>query len=102
MARLIDESITAQVTGTVDQAGNVTFTYEVTEIGNPNGIWRVVYQGQGKFSSNTQAGARPTLPSLAGRTTKVIYGVWAAAQAHQVRQTSQVQSRGVLLFHCSL
>lgn len=54
-ARLADESFSAQVTGRVDQDGNVAFFYEVSEIGNPDGVWRISYDGQGSFTSSTQA-----------------------------------------------
>jgi hypothetical protein len=54
-ALLVDESITAQVNGTMDASGNVAFSYDVSEIGNPNGAWRISYKGQGKFSSATLA-----------------------------------------------
>lgn len=54
-ARLVDESFTAQITGAVDADRNVTFSYDVSEIGNPNGSWRISYEGQGKFISQTEA-----------------------------------------------
>ncbi|MEW6717236.1 MAG: hypothetical protein AB1345_07025 [Chloroflexota bacterium] len=54
-AFLVDESFTAQVIGKVDTTGNVTFTYEVSAIGTPNGVWRISYTGQGTFTTGTQA-----------------------------------------------
>ena len=54
-ARLVDESFSVQITGRLDQVGNITFSYDVSEIGNPNGAWRISYEGQGKFTSATQA-----------------------------------------------
>jgi hypothetical protein len=59
-ALLTDESITAQVTGVVDPSGNVTFSYDVSEIGNPNGAWRISYEGQGKLTSAAQAAGTAT------------------------------------------
>jgi hypothetical protein len=59
-AFMTDESITAQVTGLVDSSGNVTFYYDVSDIGNPNGAWRISYEGQGKFTSATQAAGTAT------------------------------------------
>lgn len=59
-ARLVDESFSAQVTGQVDQTGNITFLYDVSEIGTPNGAWRISYEGQGKFTSTTQAAGTAT------------------------------------------
>ena len=53
-ALLEDESITVTVTGTIDSSGNITFLYDISEIGNPNGSWRISYQGQGRFTSGTQ------------------------------------------------
>ncbi len=52
---LTQASVTAQVTGSVDASGNVTFSYDVSEIGSPNGAWRISYEGNGKFTSLTQA-----------------------------------------------
>jgi hypothetical protein len=49
-------TVTANVTGMVDPSGNVTFSYDVTEVGvlsekgNPIGSWRISYQGHGKFT----------------------------------------------------
>lgn len=54
-AFLEDESLTVQVLGQVDPSGNVTFSYDVSDIGNPNGAWRISYEGQGQFTSATQA-----------------------------------------------
>ncbi|MBA4386116.1 MAG: hypothetical protein C0410_15375 [Anaerolinea sp.] len=52
-ALLTDESITTSVNGKVDDSGNLTFTYEVSEIGTPNGAWRITYEGQGDITSGT-------------------------------------------------
>jgi hypothetical protein len=54
-ARLVDESFTVQITGMVDADRNITFTYDVSEIGTPNGSWRISYDGQGKFTSQKEA-----------------------------------------------
>lgn len=62
--------ITAQVTGQVDASGNITFTYEVSEIGTAmfsddrNPTWRISYWGQGKFASGTQASGTATFHFL--------------------------------------
>ena len=57
-ALLMDESITVHVTGKVDAAGNFSFSYEVSEIGAPNGAWRISYVGQGKLTLGGQASGR--------------------------------------------
>lgn len=47
--------VTATVSGMVDQSGNITFSYDVSEIGDPNGAWRISFEGKGAFTSNKQA-----------------------------------------------
>jgi hypothetical protein len=59
-ALLTDESFTTQVTGVVDAAGNITFSYDVSEIGTPNGTWRINYEGQGKVTSASEAAGAAT------------------------------------------
>jgi hypothetical protein len=48
-------TFTATVSGNVDSSGKITFTYDISEIGNPNGAWRVNYSASGSFSSGNQA-----------------------------------------------
>ena len=43
------------VIGQVDPSGKVSFTYEVSEIGNPNGTWRVDYSGSGTLTPDGKA-----------------------------------------------
>ena len=43
------------VIGQVDPSGKVTFTYEVSEIGLPNGSWRVDYSGSGTLTPDGKA-----------------------------------------------
>jgi hypothetical protein len=58
---LEDASVTALVSGSIDKLGNVTFTYEISQVGTRVesgihiGTWRVSYSGHGVFSSATQA-----------------------------------------------
>ena len=52
---LTDESVTVAVTGRLEAAGRLTFSYQVSEIGNPQGTWRILYTGQGQFASPVQA-----------------------------------------------
>jgi hypothetical protein len=54
-ALLTDESITVQFAGRVDATGNFSFLYDISEIGTPNGAWRISYLGRGKFTSGGQA-----------------------------------------------
>jgi hypothetical protein len=46
--------VTATVTGMVDPSGNVSFSYDVSEIGDPNGAWRVSFEGKGTFTPNNK------------------------------------------------
>lgn len=44
-------SFTVTVVGAVDAMGKIHFSYDVSEIGNPNGAWRVSYEGEGVLTS---------------------------------------------------
>jgi hypothetical protein len=58
---LENATVTVLVTGSIDKLGNVTFSYEVSEIGavvennNHIGTWRISFTGHGMFTSATQA-----------------------------------------------
>jgi len=80
-ARLVDESFTVQVTGTVDADRNIIFSYDVSEIGTPNGAWRITYEGQGRFASATQAAGTASFSYSCSSGADNL--LWCSSQAYE-------------------